>query len=144
MGSYISPHILYTRLYIITLIHFMLRQINRIYPYMGITQSSRTITKMTSIESVTKFIADNKVAVISKSYCPYCTMAKSALDSINADYQVMEIENDSNMDKIQDHMKKITGARSVPRVFVNGKCIGGGTETSQFVKNGKLVEMLKE
>lgn len=110
---------------------------------MGLTQS-RNISKMTSIDQVTKFIADNKVAVISKSYCPYCTMAKNALNSIDAEFQVMEIENDGNMDAIQDHMKKITGARSVPRVFVNGNCIGGGTETSQYVKSGKLQEMLKE
>lgn len=31
----------------------------------------------------------------------------------------------------------------VPRVFVGGKCIGGGTETKQLHKEGKLLDMVK-
>lgn len=94
------------------------------------------------MQDIDNFIAQNKVAVISKSYCPYCKMAKNALKSVNADFQVLEIENDPNMDKIQDYMKKKTGGRSVPRVFVNGKFIGGGSETQEMAKNGKLKALL--
>lgn len=45
---------------------------------------------------------------------------------------------------IQDYLLKLTGARSVPRVFINGKCVGGGSETRALQDQGKLVPMLKE
>ena len=31
---------------------------------------------------------------------------------------------------LQAYMKQLTGASSVPRVFIGGSCIGGGDETS--------------
>ena len=45
---------------------------------------------------------------------------------------------------IQDYLLKLTGARSVPRVFIGGKCIGGGSETRALHDQGKLIPMLKE
>ena len=45
---------------------------------------------------------------------------------------------------IQDYLLKLTGARSVPRVFVGGKCIGGGTETQDLHKTGQLATLLKD
>lgn len=42
---------------------------------------------------------------------------------------VEQIENNPYCDAIQDYMKEKTGARSVPRVFVNGKFFGGGDDT---------------
>jgi hypothetical protein len=37
---------------------------------------------------------------------------------------------------------KMTGARTVPRVFVNGKCIGGGDDTAALAASGRLAKML--
>jgi len=34
--------------------------------------------------------------------------------------------------------------RQVPRVFVDGKCIGGGSDTVQLFKSGKLEEILSQ
>ena len=47
-------------------------------------------------------------------------------------------------DAIQDYLLKITGARSVPRVFVGQQCIGGGTETREAHEKGTLVPLLKK
>ena len=65
-------------------------------------------------------IAGKKVMVFSKTYCPFCKKAKAVLEKYlkdgtlsSDDYEVMEIENDPNMDKIQDYMKKKTGGCSV-------------------------------
>ena len=41
-------------------------------------------------------------------------------------------------------MKQLTGGRSVPRVFIGGKCIGGGDETMSAHKSGKMQKMLQE
>jgi len=41
-------------------------------------------------------------------------------------------------------MKQLTGGRSVPRVFIGGKFIGGGDETMAAHKGGKLEKMLND
>ena len=42
---------------------------------------------------VDKYVEDNKVMVFSKSYCPYCQMAKAALDKTGVKYCILEIED---------------------------------------------------
>ena len=37
-------------------------------------------------------IANNNVAMFSKSYCPFCKMAKSALNETGAKYKVVELD----------------------------------------------------
>ena len=70
-------------------------------------------------------IAGKKVMVFSKSYCPYCTMAKQALGNYvgdlvqSEDYEVMEIENMSECDQIQDYLLSITGGRSVSFIHIH-------------------------
>ncbi|KAK3096740.1 hypothetical protein FSP39_002826 [Pinctada imbricata] len=91
-------------------------------------------------------ITGKKVMVFSKTYCPFCTKAKNALANYNLgdDIDIMEIEDNPLMDQIQDYLKSITGGRSVPRVFIKGKFIGGGSETEAFHKNGELKKMLDQ
>ena len=48
------------------------------------------------------------------------------------------------MSEIQDYMKTKTGARSVPRVFINGKFYGGGDETAAGAKNGDIKKKIAE
>merc|ERR1712154_459974 len=89
-------------------------------------------------------LAKKKVVVFSKTHCPFCTMAKEALQGAGiTDFLVIELENLSNCSAIQDVLLQMTGARTVPRVFINGKCIGGGTETKDLAKSGQLAEMCK-
>ena len=47
------------------------------------------------------------------------------------------------MDAIQDEMGKVTGARSVPRVFIGGKFIGGGDDVARLAKSGELQALVK-
>lgn len=55
----------------------------------------------------------------------------------------IEIENRPDCNDLQDVFQDFTGARSVPRVFVNGNFIGGGTDVKKLYENGKLAEMLR-
>ena len=59
--------------------------------------------------------------MISKTFCPFCTNAKSSLKSAGIDFKAFEIESNPDMSAIQDELKNITGARSVPRVFIDQK-----------------------
>ena len=102
---------------------------------------------MSAIKSkVDGLIKDKKVFVISKSYCPYCNKAKQILAKYNIPaecIEIWEIDSDPNGEEIQNYMRAITGARSVPRVFIGGKCIGGGDETQALHNKGKLGPLLK-
>merc|ERR1711972_1137098 len=100
--------------------------------------SSRTYRNMQEIDN---FISSNKVAIISKSYCPYCSKAKKAFQQLNIPFKVMEIENRKDCAQIQAYMKKKTGAQSVPRVFVNGKFIGGGDDVVKKMQSGELAKI---
>lgn len=88
-------------------------------------------------------IHDNCVMIFSKTYCPYCKMAKKAFKDLGVPYEVYEIDKEKSGMAVQDVLDNMTGTRTVPRVFVGGTCIGGGTETKQLYKEGKLLDMVK-
>jgi len=89
-------------------------------------------------------IRKHPVIMFSKPSCIYCQMAKKVLDGTGVEYEVEEIDSRSDCDKLQDIFAKITGAKTVPRVFVGGKCLGGGTEVYSMHNQGKLVPLLQE
>ncbi|EDV52297.2 uncharacterized protein Dere_GG16009 [Drosophila erecta] len=83
-------------------------------------------------------IASNKVVIFSKTYCPYCTMAKEPFKKLNVDATVIELDGNPDGNEIQAVLGEITGARTVPRVFINGKFIGGGTDIKRMFETGAL------
>lgn len=108
-------------------------------------QASRRLRcASTSIPEVQAMIQDNPVFIVSKPYCPFCVQAKSCFQNLNANYAALEIHMDSNMHEIQNYMGQLTGATSVPRVFVGGKFIGGGSETMQLYNAGVLEKLVHE
>merc|ERR1712150_465346 len=106
----------------------------------GASQSDE-MSKTEAREWIKAKLDENKVVVFSKSYCPFCHKAKKALEGM-WDYLWIEIENMPNMDAVQDVLKEMTGARSVPRVFINKNCIGGGDETVKMKNNGQLKKLI--
>lgn len=60
------------------------------------------------------------------------------------DYQVLELDEIDNGSEYQNVLGKITNARTVPRVFINGECIGGGDDTERLEKKGELKQLLKQ
>ena len=53
-------------------------------------------------------------------------------------YNVDFLKLNSDCSEIQDYLREKTGARSVPRVFINGQFYGGGDETAAGARNGDL------
>ncbi|CAJ0578232.1 unnamed protein product, partial [Mesorhabditis spiculigera] len=112
---------------------------------MGVASSREP--SMAAKSFVDGLIQSSKVVVFSKSYCPYCHKAKSALESQGMAPNVMqwvEIDGREDMDDIQNYLGQLTGARSVPRVFINQKFFGGGDDTARAAKTGDLARLLKE
>eukprot|EP00287_Rhodomonas_sp_CCMP768_P012167 CAMPEP_0196728618 /NCGR_PEP_ID=MMETSP1091-20130531/9243_1 /TAXON_ID=302021 /ORGANISM="Rhodomonas sp., Strain CCMP768" /LENGTH=166 /DNA_ID=CAMNT_0042071389 /DNA_START=14 /DNA_END=514 /DNA_ORIENTATION=+ len=89
-------------------------------------------------------IDSNKVMMFSKTYCPFCTKAKTTLDNLGVKYEVMELDKRDDGAEIQDAMVEITGGRSVPRVFIGGQFIGGGDDVAAKGRSGELQKLLKE
>jgi len=112
---------------------------------MGITASAPKEVNMDSevAQMVKEKIDKHCIMIFSKTWCPYCKSAKQAFDELKKQYEVYELDKNAKSDEIQDVLHELTGARSVPRVFVNGKCIGGGTETNNMLKSGELQKLVE-
>ena len=56
----------------------------------------------------------------------------------------LQLDERQDGDAIQDYLNKLTGGRSVPRVFVGGKFIGGGDDTVAKQQSGELKQILQQ
>ena len=100
---------------------------------------------MSAAELVKRLVAENLVMVFSKSWCPYCAAAKRTLGAYTLKgYHVLELDKRDDGDAIQDVLGGMTGARSVPRVFIGGKFVGGGDDIVRLEREGKLKALLAE
>jgi len=59
-------------------------------------------------------------------------------------YKIIELGGHSEASQIQDYLSELTGGRTVPRVFVKGKFIGGGDDTVRLFKSGELAKLVNE
>ncbi|XP_077564564.1 uncharacterized protein LOC144180031 [Haemaphysalis longicornis] len=91
---------------------------------------------------VEETISKNMVTIFSKSYCPFCTKAKKVFDDLRVPYTAVELDSRSDGDSIQKVLGQMTGASTVPRVFVNKKCLGGADDLVDMMKSGKLTPLL--
>lgn len=121
---------------------------------------------------VNDLIAKDSIVIFSKSYCPYCKMAKEVIfelatdrtnskcyslarrflnvracfaqvfDKLKKKYTTIELDDREDAQEIQDVLGDLTGARTVPRVFLNGECLGGGTDVKKLFENGELEKKL--
>lgn len=54
------------------------------------------------------------ITIYSKDYCPYCSSAKSFLESIGKDFTDVNVENDR--EKMME-LVQISGMMTVPQIF---------------------------
>ena len=98
-------------------------------------------------DEIDRLITDHKVAMIAKKSCPFCKKAKKILDTYKMsaeDFVVRDLEGDPDGGKaVQDYMARMTGARTVPRVFIEGQFVGGADQVAAIHKNGELATLLK-
>lgn len=78
-------------------------------------------------DAVQAHIDGNKVAIFSKTYCPYCSRAKALFsDTLKVPAGVVELDAlGGEGAAIQQALQARTGIRTVPQVFVSGKLVGG-------------------
>jgi glutaredoxin 3 len=78
-------------------------------------------------EAVQAHIDGSKVAIFSKTYCPYCSRAKALFaDTLKVPAGVVELDAmGAEGAAMQQALQARTGVRTVPQVFVAGKLVGG-------------------
>ncbi|XP_023488230.1 glutaredoxin 2 isoform X1 [Equus caballus] len=110
----------------------------------NITSSSLGNSATAPVNQIQETISDNCVVIFSKTSCSYCTMAKKLFHDINVNYKVVELDMLEYGSQFQDALYKMTGDRTVPRIFVNGTFIGGATDTHRLHKEGKLLPLVQQ
>ncbi|KAI8067547.1 glutaredoxin [Gongronella butleri] len=95
-------------------------------------------------EVVKKTIAENKVTIFSKSYCPFCLGAKDIFDDLNVNYKALELDERPDGPEIQHALLELTQQRTVPNIFVNQVHVGGSDDLKKALASGKLATLLKE
>ncbi|ESZ92307.1 glutaredoxin [Sclerotinia borealis F-4128] len=88
-------------------------------------------------------IADNVVAVFSKSYCPYCNATKKLLNDMKAKYFAIELDQVDDGSEMQSYLKQKYNQSSVPNIFINKKHVGGNSDLQSKDKK-KLEAELRE
>ncbi|XP_021718135.1 glutaredoxin-C3-like [Chenopodium quinoa] len=91
---------------------------------------------------VNNVIYSNRIAVFSKSYCPYSLRAKRIFNELQEKPFVVELDLRDDGSHIQDILLELVGQRTVPQVFVNGKHIGGSDDLQSAVLSGQLQKYL--
>ncbi|KAI8495489.1 PREDICTED: glutaredoxin-like [Branchiostoma belcheri] len=94
---------------------------------------------------VKSLVSSHRVMVFSKSTCPFCMMAKDVLSEAGVPQpKVLELDHIEEGQQVQDALFELTGIRTVPNIFISGKCIGGGTDTARLYETGELQQLLTE
>ncbi|NXG71733.1 GLRX2 protein, partial [Baryphthengus martii] len=91
-----------------------------------------------------EIISNNCVVIFSKTTCFYCKTAKRVFESMNVNYTAVELDMNANGGQFQDILERMTGGRTVPRVFVNGTFVGGATDIQRLHEEGKLFSLVHQ
>ena len=76
------------------------------------------------------------------SHCPYCEQAKQLLNSLSIDFEEEKVSLEDT-EKWKELEKK-SGMKTMPQIFIEGRCIGGYAELSALQKKGELERLLKD
>ncbi|TFY68597.1 hypothetical protein EVJ58_g921 [Rhodofomes roseus] len=99
---------------------------------------------MAAKDLVESTITENKIAIFSKSYCPYCRRAKALLTSQfpNVPTKIYELDEINEGSEIQQYLLDKTGQRTVPNIFINQKHVGGCDAVVGLDSKGQLAELI--
>ena len=87
-------------------------------------------------------IASPGVLMLSKTTCPYCARAKTALAGAQIKFNAIEIDTRADGSALQSAALELTGQRTVPNVWVNGTHVGGSDKVVAMLESGQLQKLL--
>lgn len=81
-----------------------------------------------------------KIEIYTTPLCGYCARAKALLDRKGATYEETDLTVTAGARDIM--IKRASGLRTVPQIFIDGKHIGGSDELQSLERNGQLDPLL--
>ena len=81
------------------------------------------------------------VKIYTTSWCPSCIAAKRLFDSLQIEYQEINIEEEGIS---REELQEVSGNYTVPQIIINNKSIGGYNQLLYLYQNNKLNEMINE
>jgi glutaredoxin 3 len=90
---------------------------------------------------IKRIIKKNPLVLFGLSYCPYCHKAKELL----APYKpvVKDIDLNKNANGTRRALKKISGMKTFPQIFLKGRLLGGYEDTSRKMQTRKVRKSLE-
>jgi len=90
---------------------------------------------------IKRIIKKNPLVLFGLSYCPYCHKAKELL----APYKpvVKDIDLNRNANGTRKALKKISGMKTFPQIFLKGRLLGGYEDTSRKIQTRKVKKSLE-
>ncbi|KAF1333597.1 Glutaredoxin, partial [Globisporangium splendens] len=104
---------------------------------------ARAVHVEASKASVQAAIANERVLVFAKTYCPHCARVKALFNDLKTDFEVVELDERADGAEIQTILLELTNQRTVPNVFIKGQHIGGADATVALHTEKKLVPLLQ-
>lgn len=80
------------------------------------------------------------ITVYTKDYCPYSKRAKALLDSLDVEYEEINI---TNTPEVIEGISQKSGFHTIPQIFVGDKCLGGCDDIHALHEKGELMKALE-
>jgi glutaredoxin 3 len=81
----------------------------------------------------------NSVVIYGTQFCPYCIAARQFFDAKGQAYQYIAVDNDLDL---RENIKKRSGQRTVPQIWIGEQHIGGFTDLRKLALTGDLDRLL--
>ena len=81
-----------------------------------------------------------KVEIYTKFLCPYCTRAKSLLQSKGVEFTEYDISMGGP--KREEMLSRAPGRTTVPQIFIDDRHIGGSDDLAALDREGQLDPLL--
>ena len=100
--------------------------------------------KQSPSEFINTMVKSNQVVIFSKTYCPFCAKAKKLILNIvpKSKVTIVELDQIHHGSKVQRTLGDITGASTVPRIFINHVFVGGCSNIVELDSTGQLKKLL--
>ncbi len=82
-----------------------------------------------------------RVKLYSTGICPICQKAKGLLEKWNIPFTEVRIDQDRAA--MREYSQVTNGARTVPQIVIDGRCIGGFTELTELHMEGALDTLME-
>lgn len=80
-----------------------------------------------------------RIVIYTTDYCPFCTRAKALLRSKNVEFEEIDVTRD---ERLREEVQRLSGRRTVPQIFIDGKSVGGFDNLRQLDADGELDRLL--